>query len=62
MSGGVTRLISMKCPECGAMLPPREESGSYRCEFCESTFEARKATNVQPAPMPPQQPYYPVQP
>ncbi|MEO7096824.1 MAG: hypothetical protein ABI175_26435, partial [Polyangiales bacterium] len=68
MSGGVTRLISMKCPECGAALPPREECGTYRCEFCESTFEARRAANVHvqtPLPMPaypyvpPQQPHYP---
>lgn len=44
-------LVSLDCPNCGAKLPPREDSGRTRCEYCGATFEAARAVHH---PSPPQ--------
>lgn len=36
-------IVSLDCPNCGAKLPPREETGRTTCEYCGATFETAKA-------------------
>ena len=43
------RLVSPKCTSCGASLGPREEAGTYTCEYCGTTFTAEPAEPAEPA-------------
>lgn len=36
-------IVSLDCPNCGAKLPPREDTGRTRCEYCGATFETAKS-------------------
>src|SRR5579859_5910920 len=50
----MAELVTLKCPNCGAQLPPRASlpglgaANSVTCEYCKHTFEV-----AQPAPPPP---------
>lgn len=50
-------IVSLDCPNCGAKLPPREETGRTTCEYCGATFETARAHHrpnpVQPTPAQP---------
>lgn len=35
-------IVSLDCPNCGAKLPPREDTGRTRCDYCGATFETAK--------------------
>lgn len=47
-------IVSLDCPNCGAKLPPREETGRTTCDYCGATFETARAhhrpVNAQPNP------------
>lgn len=47
-------IVSLDCPNCGAKLPPREETGRTTCDYCGATFETARAhhrpVNTQPNP------------
>lgn len=47
-------IVSLDCPNCGAKLPPREDTGRTRCEYCGATFETARATHHPYAPVPAQ--------
>jgi hypothetical protein len=36
-------IVSLDCPNCGAKLPPREETGRTTCDYCGATFETARA-------------------
>ena len=38
-------IVSLDCPNCGAKLPPREDTGRTRCDYCGATFETARATH-----------------
>ena len=48
-------LVSIKCTSCGASLSPREERGSYTCDYCGARFEVRPfgidVVVVEPGPV-----------
>ncbi len=42
-------LLRLKCPSCGAELPPRAPTGTIQCDYCQSSFQAsqvRQATTI----------------
>lgn len=36
-------LVSLRCPSCGADLPPREHTGEAVCDYCNSRFQVGQA-------------------
>ncbi len=45
-------IVSLDCPNCGAKLPPREDTGRTRCEYCGATFETARAPHHPQLPNP----------
>lgn len=45
-------IVSLDCPNCGAKLPPREDTGRTRCEYCGATFETARAPHHRQLPNP----------
>ena len=45
-------IVSLDCPNCGAKLPPREDTGRTRCDYCGATFETARAPHHPRLPSP----------
>jgi hypothetical protein len=46
-------LVDLRCPHCGAALPPRGASPVFQCTYCQRSFEVDAAAQPQPyAPLP----------
>jgi len=42
----VMELLRIKCPGCGAQLPPRAPAGTIQCNYCQSEFQANQVKSA----------------